>query len=459
MKRKQKISVTIDKLAYGGKGVAKVDGQVVFVTGGLPGDRALVQITRKKSSYAEAKILALEDPSPLRVPAPCKHFGYCGGCKWQNLNYEEQLKFKTEQVRESLEHIAGVSPVQMHHALPSPLIFGYRNKMEFSFTDRRWLTPDELRDESAIKGFGLGFHVPGSFEWVMDIDECLLQDEVMNGILQFTHAYFKNSDIPVFNLRSHQGILRFLVLRKSFYRNNYMVNLVTFVPLQEQLRDFTTRLVAKFPRVTSVLNTVNRRFAQIATSEEEYLLHGSPVLEEKLGGFHFEISASSFFQTNPRQAENLYQTVQQFTGKGHDRIWDLYSGTGTIGMFLAGNARKVVGFEVVESAVQDAIRNCEKNGISNCDFISGNVEKNLHLHTEKPDVVVCDPPRSGMHPDVVREILRAAPGRIVYVSCNPATMARDVALLKEQYQVAEVVPVDMFPHTYHIESVVRLERL
>ncbi len=458
MKRKQKLQVEIEKLAYGGKGIARVNGRVVFVDGALPGDRAVVQIRRLKSQFAEAKLVELVEPSPLRREAPCRYFGYCGGCKWQNLDYQQQLEFKRQQVVESLEHIGGISPELVHATLPSPLQFGYRNKMEFSFTDRRWLTPEELQNSNIRKDFGLGFHVPGSFEWVMHIDECLLQDEVMNGILKFTGDYFRQADIPVFNLKTHQGVLRFLVLRKSFAYQQYMVNLVTFEPVADQVKKWVQELTRRFSGIVSILNSVNRRFAQIAVGEQEHLLFGQPILKEKLGGFEFEISANSFFQTNPLQAEQLYRTVEKFVGEGHELVWDLYSGTGTITMFLARSARQVIGFEVVESAVQDAIRNCEQNGVTNCTFVAGNVEKNLRQYPGSPDVVVTDPPRSGMHPETVRAILNAKPHKIVYVSCNPATMARDVAMLKQEYRVSEVQPVDMFPHTYHIESVVKLER-
>ncbi len=458
MKRKQKLQVTIEKLAFGGKGLARVDGRVVFVENTLPGDVALVQIRKIKSQYAEARLLELIQASPLRQEAPCRYFGYCGGCKWQNLSYEQQLEFKRQHVVESLEHIAGVSPEVVHPTLPSPLQYAYRNKMEFSFTDRRWLTPEELQDEQIKKDFGLGFHVPGSFRWVMHIEECLLQDEVMNGILRFTGEYFRDAGLPLFNLQTHQGILRFLVLRKSFTYQQYMVNLVTFESVVDRVQSWVKELTTRFPAVVSVLNSVNRRFAQIAVGEEAHLLFGESVLREKLGDFEFEISTDSFFQTNPLQAVNLYRTVQEFVGEGKRLVWDLYSGTGTITMFLAQRAQKVVGFEVVDSAVQDAIRNCEKNKIFNCQFVAGNVEKNLKSRRETPEVVVTDPPRSGMHPDTVKAIYHAAPERIVYVSCNPTTMARDVAMLKDRYQVVEVQPVDMFPHTYHIESVVKLER-
>ncbi len=458
MKRRPEIEVTVERLAFGGKGVARLDNRVIFVEGGIPGDRARVRIRKVKQNYAEAQIVQLTEPSPLRQPAPCQHFGYCGGCKWQNLDYQQQLRFKKEQVVESLQHLAGIEAETVHPALPSPLLFGYRNKMEFSFTDRCWLPPDELDNPDIEKGFALGLHVPGSFNWVMHIEKCWLQDDVMNRILNFSQEYFARSGLSIFHLKLHRGLLRFLVIRKSFSRQNYMVNVVTFEPAEAQLQDFVDKLTGQFPQVVSVINTVNRKFAQIAFGEEEYLLRGSKTLQENIGEFSFEISANSFFQTNPLQAENLYRIVQEYVGNGNKLIWDLYSGTGTIAMFLSAAADQIVGFELVQSAVEDARSNCRKNGVGNCRFVAGEIRENLKRQTNRPDVVVCDPPRSGMHPDVVKYLTKIQPQKIIYVSCNPTTMARDVKLLSSYYFLKEVQPVDMFPHTYHIESVIKLER-
>ncbi len=459
MKKREEIEVEIEKLAFGGKGLARLENRVVFVEKGIPGDQAIIRIRKIKSNYAEARLIRLIKPSPLRQIAPCAHFGNCGGCKWQNLDYQQQLLFKREQVLESLEHIAGVMPEMIHPTLPSPLVFEYRNKTEFSFTHSRWLTPEELGNPELEKGFALGFHVPGAFDRVMHIEKCWLQDETMNQILNFSQQFLERSGLPVFDLKSHEGLLRFLVLRKSFARRNYMVNVVTFLPAQEQLWEFVQQLVEKFPQVASVVNAVNRRFAQIAFSEEEYLLSGDNSLTEKLGEFEFEISANSFFQTNPRQAENLYSIVQKYVGENHAVIWDLFSGTGTIALFLSHLAQKVVGFELVESAVRDAFQNCLRNKVRNCEFLAGDIRQNILQNRELPQVIVCDPPRSGMHPDVVKAIVDIRPEKIVYVSCNPATMARDLKPMLPFYKVLEVQPVDMFPHTYHIESVVKLEKI
>ncbi|HFE64867.1 MAG TPA: 23S rRNA (uracil(1939)-C(5))-methyltransferase RlmD [Caldithrix sp.] len=458
MRKKQQLEITIDKLAFGGKGIGHSQGKIIFVDRVIPGDRVLVRIRRVKRNYLEARVLKLLEPSPLRKKAPCEHFGSCGGCKWQNLDYAQQLSFKREQVVESLQHIGLLDSPKVAPVIPSPLQFQYRNKMEFSFTDSRWLSSEELSDPANIKDFAIGLHVPGAFDRVMQIDTCWLQDEVMNEILNFSQEYFRRSALPVFNLKTHQGLLRFLVLRKSFAYNTYMVNIVTFRAAEQELRQYTELLTQKIPGIVSVINTVNPRVAQIAFGEDERLLFGEKALKEKLGHFEFEISANSFFQTNPLQAVNLFQTVQEFVEYRRDLIWDLYSGTGTIGLFLSEKSKRVVGFELVDRAVQDAYRNCRKNGVSNCEFVSGDIRTNLSEIREKPDVIVCDPPRSGMHPDVVKMILQTNTQTIVYVSCNPTTMARDLKILVGEYRLVKVQPVDMFPHTYHIETVAKLER-
>ncbi|MBN2365292.1 MAG: 23S rRNA (uracil(1939)-C(5))-methyltransferase RlmD [Calditrichaeota bacterium] len=457
MKKGELLTINIDKLAFGGKGIARVDNRVVFVEGGLPGDRAEVKIQKVKKKHIDARITDVIKPSPLRREAECSHFGQCGGCKWQNLDYRHQVQFKREQLLESFRHLAGLTPEVIHQTTPSPLIFAYRNKMEFSFTDNRWLVPEELADPRIKKDFALGLHVPGSYDRVMHIEKCWLQDDVMNRILNFSQNYFKQSGLPVFNLKTHEGLLRFLVLRKSFSHGEYMVNIVTFRPAESLLADYANKLNSQFPEITSIINTVNPRVAQIAFGEEEYVLSGQDHITEKMDEFTFEISANSFFQTNPLQAVHLYHTVQKYAGRHNNLIWDLYSGTGTIAMFLAGNARKVKGFELVESAVMDARNNCAGNSIDNCEFIAGDIRDNISGTSDNPDIIVCDPPRSGMHEDILKAIMNKRPQKIVYVSCNPATMARDIQQLTTVYQVAEIQPIDMFPHTYHIESVARLE--
>jgi 23S rRNA (uracil1939-C5)-methyltransferase len=457
MKKGDVIPITIEKLAYGGKGIGRVDNQVIFVDNLLPGDRAEVRIGRKKKNYLQARVVKLLDKSPLREQPSCNHFGECGGCKWQNLRYKEQLRVKKDQISESLEHLSDIKPKSIHDTIPSPLVFQYRNKMEFSFTDKRWLRAEDLTNPAIKKDFALGLHVPGAFDRIMHIDHCWLQDEMMNRILNFSQEYFRKSQLPVFNLKSHQGLLRFLVLRKSFHFKEYMVNVVTLNAAADELSDYVSNLSNRFPEIVSVVNTVNPRVAQIAFGEEEHLLFGRSTISEKLAEFDFAISANSFFQTNPLQAENLYNVVVEQVGEGNKLIWDFYAGTGTIALFLSQNNEKILGFELIESAVNDAIQNCQRNGVKNCEFVPGDVRTSVGQLSAKPDVIVCDPPRSGMHSDIVKTIREVRPKKVVYVSCNPTTMARDIKPLSEYYRVLEVQPVDMFPHTYHIESVTKLE--
>lgn len=458
-KRKQQIELTIENVAYGGKGIARMDDFVVFVERSLPGDVVLARITKVRKQYAEAYPVELLKPSAFRQEAPCRHFGYCGGCKWQNVAYAQQLQFKQQHVEESLRHIGDIQPEAMHPVLPSPRIFGYRNKMEFSFAGKGWLTPAELEDDSIKKEFALGLHVPGHFDRIINIEECLLQSENMNIVLNFSRDYLRQTGIPVYHVRNHEGVLRFLVLRESFATGNIMINLVTAEPVEKELKEYVALINQKFPFVSSIVNSINTRRAQVATGERFIPLYGEPVLYEKIGQYRFEISPESFFQTNPIQTENLYNVIKSYAGIQNDVVWDLYSGTGSIAIFIAGDARKVVGFEVVESSVQDAYRNARLNKIDNCEFIAGDVRVNLEkFSSSPPDVLICDPPRAGLHKDVLEVILTITPPKIIYVSCNPTTLARDLAVLGNHYRVAEVQPVDMFPHTHHIETVVRLVR-
>jgi 23S rRNA (uracil1939-C5)-methyltransferase len=349
--------------------------------------------------------------------------------------------------------------VQVHPTLPADLIFGYRNKMEFSCTTRRWLLPHELGREEIVAGMGLGLHVPGTFDKVLDIEACLLLPEQGSRMLSDVREFIRASALPVYGLRAHEGFWRFAVLRHSVAHDQWMVNIVTAWEEPAQVLPLAERLTRRYPNVVSVVNNITGRKAGIAVGESEVLLAGQPTIEERIGPYAFELSANSFFQTNSRGAARLYDTVKAYAGlTGGETVVDLYCGTGTIAIYLSDRAGQVIGLEVVESAVADAGRNCLKNGVDNCRFIGGDIRHTLSQLVDRPDVMVIDPPRVGMHEDVVRQVLELAPRRIVYVSCNPATLARDAALLKENYRVAEVQPVDMFPHTFHIESVARMER-
>jgi 23S rRNA (uracil1939-C5)-methyltransferase len=459
-RRKQQVVETdIVGLAFGGRGIARIDGMAVFVDQAVPGDRVLIQVTRRKKNFAEARLVELLSSSADRVAAPCRYSGFCGGCTWQFLRYEKQLEYKRRHVAESLEHIAAIREVPVHATIPSASVFGYRNKMEFTCTDRRWLLPAEMANPAADRSFALGLHVPGTFHKVIDTEECLLHPAPGNRILAEIREVIKSSGRAVYGLRSHQGFWRFAMLRNSTSTGRWMINLVTALEERQPLMALSERLMTAFPEIASVVNNVTARKASIAVGEFERLIAGEACIRDAIGRFEFEISANSFFQTNTRGAARLYETVLEYAGlKGQETVLDLYSGTGTIPIFISGNCREVVGIEIVASAVADAERNCRLNGVSNCRFIRGDILDGLASIDGRPEVVIIDPPRVGMAREVVEQVLQMAPERIVYVSCNPATLARDLAMLKEHYEVLEIQPVDMFPHTFHVESVARLAK-
>lgn len=459
LKKKQIIECDIADVAFGGKGLAKIDGLAVFIDQTVTGDRVAARIIRKKKNYAEAVVHELLTPSPMRVTPPCPYSGHCGGCKWQFIDYPYQTDLKRRHVAESLAHIALLNDIPVYPTIPSEPVFGYRNKMEFSCSDRRWLMPHELGTEADIH-FALGLHVPGTFHKVLDTRACLLQPEAGNRILEAVRGFLRASDRPVYGLHSHEGFWRFLMLRHSVAYDQWMVNIVTSREDRDAVMPLVDMIVAGFPDVACVVNNITARRSGVAIGEREISMAGAPVLRDRIGRFLFEISANSFFQTNTRGAEKLYDTVGRYAGlSGLETVLDLYCGTGTIAIWLAAQAAEVIGLELVESAVVDARKNCHANDIDNCRFILGDIKDTLKTITVAPDLLVIDPPRAGMHKDVVQQVLRLAPEKIVYVSCNPATMARDLLELKTIYRVEAVQPVDMFPHTFHIESVARLIKI
>jgi 23S rRNA (uracil1939-C5)-methyltransferase len=466
-KRGDELLLEITDAAFEGKAIARHEGMVVFVENAVPGDQVIAKLLKIKKSYAEAKVVCVERPSPLRVEPRCKYFGTCGGCKWQNIEYAAQLRFKQQQVVDSFERIGGFSDLNVLPIIGSENIFYYRGKMEYSFSDKQWYTSAQVENApiaDPVPQIFLGLHVPQRYDKVLDITECQLQSEVSNRVLNFTRAFARANNLSVYDSHTDSGYLRFLVIRESKKTKELMVNLVTRSDETEILRRYTAELLAECPEVTTVVNTVNLKKAQIAFGEIEKVYHGDGSIEEKIGKNHFVVSASSFFQTNAEQAEKLYRTAKDFGElKPTDVVYDLYSGTGSIALFIADAVKEVVGIESGESAVHDAEKNAAENNITNCRFLLGDLKDRLTKDTEwmvahpTPDVLVIDPPRSGMHPKVVEEILTLAPERIVYVSCNPATQARDVQLLcAEKYRLMKLQPVDMFPHTYHIENVALL---
>ncbi|MBM4159739.1 MAG: 23S rRNA (uracil(1939)-C(5))-methyltransferase RlmD [Ignavibacteria bacterium] len=470
-KRGDEIRLAIDEAAFEGRSVGRVNGFVVFVDGAVPGDVVKARIVKRKSNYAEAKVVSVEQASPFRVEPRCKHFGVCGGCRWQHVDYSKQLQFKEQHVVDAFERIGGLSNLNLLSILGADDIYFYRNKMEYSFADRQWVDrstrsgaelPANL--EAQKVNVFLGLHVPQRYDKVLEITECHLQSEVSNRILSYVRSFTRRRNLLPYSSRSDSGYLRFLVIRQSERTRELMVNLVTVDDRPEVMRDFTADLRSAVPETTTVVNTINSRKAQIAFGELEKVYYGDGVIHERLGEHVFTISARSFFQTNTAQAEKLFEAAKSFAElKGDEVVWDLYSGTGSIALFVSDAAREVVGIEAVESAVRDAERNAQANNVRNCMFLLGDLKERLTADTTwmqsspKPDVMIIDPPRSGMHPKAVDEILNLAPPRIVYVSCNPMTQARDVKVLcSEKYVLTKLQPVDLFPHTYHIENVAQL---
>lgn len=446
----------IDSLAFGGKGVARIDDYVIFVKRAIPGDKINGRIIKRKKSYAEAVIDSFIEKSAQRIKAPCVHFEYCGGCSWQNMHYTDQLGYKTQIVKDAFRNFPGLKSDAIKPIIPSSDFFHYRNKMEFSFAERKWLTEEDLNNPDVSKDFALGLHVPGTFDKIIHIEECLLQSDRANAILKYVSAYTQAKKMLPYGLRTHKGLLRFLVIRESALTKKVMVNIVSSEKA-DALRKLAENLIKEFDFISGVVNNINSAKAQIAVGQKEILLAGKPFIEDEIGPFKFQISANSFFQTNTRQAKVLYDKVLEYAQLTADETaWDLYCGTGTISLFLASVCKYVSGFELAESAVQNAISNAKTYGFQNTRFIAGDVINNMSVQGSKPHIIITDPPRSGMHEKVVHAIMDIKPLKIVYVSCNPTTLERDLNILSDKYTIDMIQPVDMFPQTYHIECVTRL---
>jgi len=451
--RGQRLSVTIDDLAFGGEGVGRADGYVVFVRGGVPGDRVSVRLDQARSRFGRGTIEAIEIPSPHRVEAPCPYFGRCGGCRLQHVDYQAQLSFKSKQVADALERLGGLGPVNVRPILAAGDTYGYRNKMEFT-----------IARAAGGAGLTVGLHEAERYDSVLDVERCLLQSDRMNALLDEARRFFAASGLSAWEQDSGEGLLRFLMLREGHRTGENMVNIITSSPAVSELAPLAERLAAREPRTTSVVMNVNPKKASVAVGVEEHLLGGRDHIRELVGGLEFQVSANSFFQTNPAQAERLFALVLDSAGlQGGETVLDLYSGTGAISLQLAKRCRWVYGVEVTQAAVDDAARNAAANGIANCTFLAGEVRfvlPELVSRGVAAQVVVADPPRAGFHPKGVRALLQMGPERIVYVSCNPATLARDLGeIVRGGYRLEWVQPVDMFPHTPHIEAVARLGRV
>ena len=480
MGRKKKVlpelkSVMINSVAAEGKAVAKVHlreddekPMVVFIPFGAPGDVADIQIDRKKHSFAEGHITRLVTPSKCRTEPKCRHFTICGGCKWQHLPYEEQLRWKQVQVEDALTRIAKVELPEVSPIIGSQLVWAYRNKMEYTFSNKKWRTWEEVKSGCDFTDApeALGFHIPGAFDKVLHIEECLLQDDLGNRIRNHIYEYALAKGYSFYDIRNNVGLLRTLMIRIAS-TGDVMVVVVFGESDKEAIVDIMDSIKFAFPEITSLQYIVNLKFNDSYADQEVELYDGRDYIEEEMEGLRFRVNAKSFYQTNSLQAYELYKVARRFSGLEDERpegerplVYDLYTGTGTIANFVARHARHVIGIEYVEEAIADAKVNAQANGLCNTEFYAGDMKNVLTddfiARHGRPEVMIIDPPRAGMHEDVVNVILNAEPEVLVYVSCNPATQARDLTLLDAKYKVTDVQPVDMFPHTHHVENVVRL---
>lgn len=458
--------VTITDVAAEGKAVAKVNELVIFVPYVVPGDVVDLQVKRKKNHYAEAVAVKFHEKSPLRTEPFCSHFGVCGGCKWQCLSYEEQLKYKQKQVFDNLTRIGKVELPEFRPILGSEKTRFYRNKLEFTFSNKRWLTEEEVKQDVKYDQMNaVGFHIPGAFDKVLAIDKCWLQDDISNQIRNAVRDYAYVHNFPFFDLRTQEGLLRNIMIRTSS-TGELMVVLqckVTDDEGRRKMEEILQFMADSFPQITSLMYVINNKCNDTIGDLDVEVFKGNDHIFEEMEGLRFKVGPKSFYQTNSEQAYNLYKVAREFAGlTGNELVYDLYTGTGTIANFVARQARKVVGIEYVPEAIEDAKVNSALNGIDNTLFYAGDMKDILTndfiAEHGRPDVIITDPPRAGMHNDVIDVILAAEPKRIVYVSCNPATQARDLQLLDGKYKVTAVQPVDMFPHTHHVENVVQLER-
>ena len=460
-------NITITAIAAEGKALARVDDKVVFVPFVVPGDVVDLQVKRKKHSFMEAIAVKIHTYSPNRTTPLCQHFGVCGGCKWQCLKYEEQLRWKQQQVVDNLTRIGKIELPKISPILGSEKTYEYRNKLEFGFSNRRWMTDDEIQDGEHIvtEHNALGFHITGAFDKILDIEKCHLMDDITNRIRNFIRKYGISHDLAFYDLRQNTGLLRSMMVRNS--NTGELMVLIQFRIENKDEKHEAMKLLQqvadKFPEITSLLYVDNHKCNDTFGDQEVVCFKGTDHIYEEMEGLKFKVGPKSFYQTNTDQAYHLYQVARNFAElTGDELVYDLYTGTGTIANFVSKKARQVIGIEYVPEAIEDAKVNSQINNIDNTLFFAGDMKDILNREFinqyGRPDVIITDPPRAGMHQDVIDTILCAEPKRIVYVSCNPATQARDLHLLDVKYRVAKVQPVDMFPHTQHVENVVMLEK-
>jgi 23S rRNA (uracil1939-C5)-methyltransferase len=460
-------NVTVIDIAEEGKGVGKADDFVLFIEKAVPGDIADIEVYKSKKNFGEGKITRLIQPSEYRMEAFCEHFGVCGGCKWQHMTYDAQLKFKQKAVHDALTRIAKIEVGHMDSIVPSPADRYYRNKLEYTFSNKRWLYDGENRDDERLDMDALGFHIPGRFDKILNINHCYLQAEPSNELRNSINQYAKEQGISYYDVRQHTGALRNLIIRTSS-TGEIMVIVVFAHPDQEQVDSLMTYIDAAFPQITSLLYILNTKLNDTIFDQDVISWKGPEYIHEEMPGgangtvVRFRVGPKSFYQTNSIQALRLYEITRDFADfKGDELVYDLYTGAGTIANFIAGHVREVVGVEYVPSAIEDAKINSQINNITNTKFFAGDMKDVLVAdfvaEHGKPDVIITDPPRAGMHADVVARLMEIEANKIVYVSCNAATQARDLLVLKEKYATVKIQPVDMFPHTQHVENVVLLK--
>lgn len=452
--------IEIVDIAEEGKGVAKREGLVIFVDRAIPGDIGDVEVFRKKKSFLEGRMINITKASDSRVEPFCSHFGICGGCKWQHMSYESQLKFKQQAVENALQRIGGVEISSIEPILPSANTVYYRNKLEFTFSNKRWLT-DLSQGIDADELPALGFHVPRRFDKILQIDHCYLQEDPSNAIRNEVDRFAKQNLISYYDIREHTGSLRNLIIRTSS-TGEIMVVVAFAYASPEEIEALMSHLASNFPQITSLMYVINQKKNDTIFDLDVMLYRGRDYIQEKMEGLYFKIGPKSFYQTNSLQAYELYKIARDYANlSGDELVYDLYTGAGTIANFVASQARKVIGIEYVPTAIEDAKFNSEYNNVDNTEFFAGDMKDVLTADFVQehgvPDVIITDPPRAGMHPAVVDRILEIAAKKIVYVSCNASTQARDIAVLSQKYTVSRIRPVDMFPHTQHVENVVLLE--
>jgi len=466
LKKGSEVNLTIDSLSYGGKGISRYDGIVIFTNNVLPGQTIKAKIIKKKKTYLEAIPIEIIKESPFKQKEKCNHFYDCGGCKTQDLKYEEQINQKENQIIEALNYLGKLNVKAIEPIIKSDIIYEYRNKMEFSFSNSRWLINNEkgLKNEKP-KDFALGLHPPRRFDKIVDVDNCDIQTKLANKILALIKKETIENELAPYDIINHTGFMRNVVIKHPKYSDQVMINIITAYKQDELLIPIVSKLKKISPNIKSIINTINDKKSDSAYGMPQNLLYGENFIVEHLNEFEFEISADSFFQTNSIQALNMYEYIRNECNlSGSEIIYDFYCGTGTISIFVAKNAKKVYGFEIVESAIKDAKKNALKNKVKNIEFYCGDLSKMLQNYSEiidkKPcDVIILDPPRAGLHPKTLKEVLKINPKKIIYASCNPTTQARDVReLINSNYIMGKVQPIDMFPHTHHIECVITLDK-